>query len=131
MTMDQLYRCFSAEYQTGKVYRLVSENVRLRAYPSVGSCGKYVAVEVERRLLTRFSFVTGLSISVSMQFFFSFFLIFAEIQVLIDGRPKVSVTNENVITQQLCLCDMNVPVGWGFTCVMYFIGGYDTCGEVA
>lgn len=123
--MDQLYRCFSIVYQTGKMYRLVSENVRLRAYPSVCSCGKSVAVKVERRLLTRFSVVTGLSITVSMQFFF------AEILVLIDRRPNVSVTNENVITQQLCLYDMNMPVGRGFTYVMYFIGGYYTCGEVA
>lgn len=55
--MDQLYRCFPVEYQTGKMYRLVSENVRLRAYPFIGSCGKSVAIKVERRVLTRFSVV--------------------------------------------------------------------------
>lgn len=66
--MDQLYSCSPVEYQTGKMYRLLSENVRLRAYPFIGSCGKSVAVKVERRVLTRFSVVTGFCVTVFVQF---------------------------------------------------------------
>jgi hypothetical protein len=91
----QLCRCFSVEYETGKMFRLVCENVRLRAYPSVKLLWEICGLKSGTRLLTRFPVLTGLSITVSVQF-----LQKCKFSSTV-GLMCVSVTNENVITQQL------------------------------